>query len=134
MLIHKLPFLLLFLLSLLFSLLVASPTVFAVTIHTETVNWAQWPEPANGASISALPQVRQIIRLFEEDENITIEIHHPSDVQNDVQNDVQSKHSGKSWAESLGRWLVTFGIPIHYVVLFADSADHQITISLVDRR
>ena len=120
---HKFPFLL-------FALLVASPTVSALSIHTETVSRAQWPEQENGANISALPQIRQIIRLFEEGENITIEIHHPRDVPNNDQNG----NLGKLWAESLGRWLVTFGIPIHYVVLFADSADNQITISLIDRR
>ncbi|WP_424948031.1 hypothetical protein [Candidatus Spongiihabitans sp.] len=106
-------------------LLLASATsaVFAVTEHSETLSRAQWPQEVNGANFSAIPQVRQILGLFEEDENITLEIHHPND------------SPGKQWAESLGRWLVTFGVPIHYIKLFADAdAADQIAISLVDRR
>ncbi|WP_423907727.1 hypothetical protein [Candidatus Spongiihabitans sp.] len=106
-----------------FLLALAAPVIFAVTEYSETLSRAQWPEEVNGTNISAIPQVSQILRLFVEDENITLEIHYPN---NDL---------GKQWAESLGYWLVTFGIPIHYVKLFADSgAADQIVISLVDRR
>lgn len=106
-----------------FLLALATSVIFAVTEHSETLSRAQWSEDVNGTNISAIPQVRQILRLFVEDENITLEIHHPND------------DPGKQWAESLGYWLVTFGVPIDYVKLFADSATaDQIVISLVDRR
>ncbi len=106
-----------------FLLALVTSVIFAVTEHSETLSRAQWPEEVNGTNISAIPQVRQILRLFVEDENITLEIHYPND------------DMGKQWAESLGHWFVTFGVPIAYVKLFADSdATDQIVIALVDRR
>ncbi len=115
--------------SLLFSVcsLFLSTAVFAVTKYAEIVSWAQWTEHSDGANIAALPQFSQILRLFEEDENITVEIHYPRNNPNN--------NEGNLWAESLGRWLVTFGIPIRYIVLFPDSGtDDQIIITLIDRR
>ncbi len=137
----KLSFRTLLLLSLLSSLLLPT-VVFALTTHSETLSRMQWPAHSHGANIQALPQVRRILQLFEEDEQVTLEIHYPANDptpnqyndQTDGQADDTTNNQGKSWAESLGRWFVTFGIPLRHILLFADSRADQIVISLVDRR
>jgi hypothetical protein len=95
----------------------------AVTRHDEILVQSEWPEYINGTNIAALPQVNQVLRRFEEDEKITIEIHYPSG------------DSGRQWAETLGRWLVTFGVPAQYLELLPGSgAADRLVISLIDRR
>lgn len=109
---------------LLFFLLALTSSVgVAVTEYTETLSRAQWHENEKGRAIVAIPQINRILGLFIEDENIVLEIHHANNVLD------------KQWAESLGYWFVTFGVPIEYVKLFADSgvAD-RIVITLVDSR
>jgi len=97
--------------------------VGAVTQHNEILNHSEWPEYVNGTNIAALPQINQILSRFEEDEKISIEIRYPSG------------DSGRQWAESLGQWLVTFGVPTRYLELLPGSgAADRLVISLIDRR
>ena len=103
-------------------LFLLASTAFAATQHDEILSRTQWSDQVNGTYIVTLPEVSRILRLFKEYDNIIVEIHHPN-------ND-----SGQSWAESLGHWLVTFGIPIRYIRLLPDSdVDNQIIITLIDQ-
>ena len=97
--------------------------VSAVTQYDEILVQSEWPKYVNGTNIAALPQVSQILRRFEEDEKITIEIHYPGG------------DSGRQWAENLGRWFVSFGVPARYLELLPGSgAADRLVISLIDRR
>jgi hypothetical protein len=104
-------------------LLLVANAVSAVTRHDEILVQSEWPEHVNGTNIATLPQVRQILRRFEEDNKIAIEIYHPSG------------ESGRLWAETLGRWFVTFGVPAQYLELLPGSGGaDRLVISLIDRR
>ncbi len=104
-------------------LLLASPVVLAISEHTEILKRADWPQYVNGTNISALPQVRQILERFQEDQRITIEIRYPGGV------------LGRQWAESLANWLITFGVPVNYLeLLLGSGARNQLVIALIDRR
>ncbi len=97
--------------------------VGAVSEHNEILKRSEWPEYVNGTNIAALPQVSQTLKRFEEDEKIIIEIRYPGG------------DPGRLWAENLGRWLVTFGVPARYLQIFPGSgASDQLVISLIDRR
>lgn len=97
--------------------------VIAVTEHTEVINRSQWPEYENGTNVIALPQVKEILQRFEEHEKVNIEIRYPGG------------DFGQQWSQSLGRWLVTFGVPQKYLEFFpgTGSAD-LLTVSIIDRR
>ena len=93
------------------------------TEYAETLAFSEWPEYENGANISALPQVKRTIRLFDENDKVSIEIRYPGGDQ------------GRTLAESLFRWMITLGIPAQYMELVpgSGSAD-SLVISLIDRR
>lgn len=103
--------------------LMMTDAVSAVTQHNEILVLSEWPKYETGTNIAALSQVSQILRRFEEEEKLTIEIHYPSG------------DSGRQWAESLGRWFVSFGVPARYLELLPGSgAANRLVISLIDRR
>ena len=95
-----------------FCLVWLSPTVFAISEYTEILKQGDWPTYVNGPNVSALPQVSQTLKRFEEDDKISIEIRYPGGVQ------------GREWAESLANWLVTFGVPLDYLELLKMQMTH----------
>ncbi len=96
---------------------------FAISEHTEILYRGQWPEYVIGANVIALPQVRKILSLYEEDEKTYIEIRYPGG------------DAGRLWAESVANWLTSYGAPARYMDLFPGSgAADQLVIAFVDWR
>ena len=95
----------------------------AVEEHIEILSRSDWPIYENGSHILALPQVSKIVEMFEEDEQVSVEIRYPGG------------DAGRLWAESLLAWFVSFGIPKQYLSLFPGSGGgDQLAIVLIDRR
>ena len=108
----------------LFSLLVslASMPAWAIDVTEETILREQWPEYVNGASISALPQTRNVLSRFDENGKMQITIRYPGGAQ------------GIAWGRQLMEWFVAFGVPGKYLrmELGSGGAD-RLVIQLVDR-
>lgn len=95
----------------------------AISEHTEILYRWQWPEYVIGANVIALPQVRKILSLYEEDEKTYIEIRYPGG------------DAGRLWAESVAGWLSSYGVPGKYMDLFPGSGGgDRLVIAFVDRR
>ena len=104
-------------------LIIPHMPALAIKEHEEILNRSEWPAYENGSHILALPQVSKIVELFEEDEQVSVEIRYPGG------------DAGRLWAESLLAWFVSFGIPQQYLSLFPGSGGgDQLAIVLIDRR
>ncbi len=106
-----------------FILVTTCSNAVAVFEHTEILYRWQWPEYVIGANVIALPQVRKILSLYEEDEETGIEIRYPGG------------DAGRLWAESVAGWLISYGAPGKYVELLPGSggADRLVMV-FIDRR
>ena len=95
----------------------------AFSEYAEIIPRNIWPAYETGNTILSIPQVSEILRRFEEDDNIILEIRYPG---GDI---------GRKWAESLAAWMTAFGVPDHYVELLQGSgAADQLVIAIIDRR
>ena len=95
----------------------------AFSEYAEIIPRNIWPAHETGNTILSIPQVSEILRRFEEDDNIILEIRYPG---GDI---------GRKWAESLATWMTAFGVPDHYVELLQGSgAADQLVIAIIDRR
>lgn len=91
-----------------------------VTEHT--ITQSEWPEYANGANLSALPQLQDVLKRFEEREDTRLEIRFPGG------------EAGKNWARQLQHWFVAYGVPSRYLTLAPGSgAPDRLLVILVIR-
>lgn len=105
-----------------FSLSVTSLSAFALETDEQIIRRAEWPTYVNGASVSALPQVRRILSRFDENDRMSIEIYYPGGAQ------------GAEWARQLYNWFVAYGVPTRYLKMeLGSGAVDQLRVVLVDR-
>ena len=98
-------------------------SVVAFDQTNETIMYRDWPIHENGSSVMDLPQVRSILKKFEEADGMSIEIRYPGG------------DAGRQWAVSVAGWLVSFGIPVGYMELLPGSGGpDQLVLTLIDRR
>ena len=103
--------------------LLVTSSVFAIDVRQQVLTRNQWPQYINGYNLLALPAVNQTLRLFDENDSIRIVIQYPGG------------DPGKQWATELYGWLVSFGIPTHYLELEPGSgAGDQLIVTVIDRR
>ncbi len=104
------------------ALLLSAAPATGMDIHEQIVTRAQWPQHANGHNIAALPAIRQTLRRFAENDNITIIIRHPGG------------DPGRQWARELHDWLVSFGVPTRYLELQPGSGGvERLVVSVIER-
>lgn len=64
---------------------------------------SQWPEYVNSSSIAELPQVRQVLRQFDEGGRFRIIVRYPGGTAN------------ARWAGELIGWFIAHGVPGQYI-------------------
>ncbi|MDE0096693.1 MAG: hypothetical protein F4Z52_00920 [Gammaproteobacteria bacterium] len=64
---------------------------------------SQWPEYVNSSSIAELPQVRQVLRQFDEGGRFRIIVRYPGGAAN------------ARWAGELIGWFIAHGVPGQYI-------------------
>jgi len=95
---------------------------YGSSVIEHTITQSEWPQYANGANLSALPQLRDLLQRFEEREGTRLEIRFPGGEQ------------GNKWARQLQRWFVAYGVPSRYLTLAPGSgAPDRLLVMLVSR-
>ena len=82
-----------------------SPSGAPLTIYEMELYYDDWPEARRTDSVLELVVMRDLLSLFDEEKGQIIIIRHPG---GDV---------GKTWAFEFQGWLVSFGIPMEFIVL-----------------
>lgn len=89
--------------------------------HREVILSGEWPEPELGSQILALPQVREILKAFDETGETAVEIRFPGG------------ETGRAWAQSVADWLAAFGIPRQHLVLLPGSgAPDRLVLEVIE--
>ena len=105
-----------------FCISVSSLPALALETDEQIIRRTEWLTYVNGASVSALPQVRRILSRFDENDRISIEIYYPGGVQ------------GTEWARQLYNWFIAYGVPTRYLKMeLGSGAVDQLRVVLVDR-
>jgi len=83
----------------------SAPLGAPLTIYEMELYYDDWPEERRTDSILELAVMRDLLSFFDEEKGQVIIIRHPG---GDV---------GKTWAFEFQGWLVSFGIPMEFIVL-----------------
>ena len=84
---------------------------------------SEWPERETGSSVLALPQIRAILKNFDESREDIIEIRFPGG------------ELGRLWGESAANWLTAFGVPQkHLLVLPGSGAADRLVLEIIPSR
>ena len=103
------------------ALLTGTPAT-ALDIHEQIITRAEWPQHTNGDNVAALPAVQLALTHFKENNRTTLIIRHPGG------------DPGQHWAHELHNWLVSFGVPTHYLKLQPGSgAADRLVVNVVER-
>ncbi|MBO66957.1 MAG: hypothetical protein CL398_01480 [Acidiferrobacteraceae bacterium] len=118
------------LLLLFFLLVVLHPVVFsqdnaplgaALQIYESELYYDDWPEERRSDSILELAVVRDLLSSFDEEKGQVIIVRHPG---GDV---------GKAWAFEFQGWLVSFGIPMNFIILEPGSGYPDALLLLIEQ-
>ncbi|MYD75541.1 MAG: hypothetical protein F4244_02765 [Gammaproteobacteria bacterium] len=89
--------------------------------HREVILAGEWPEPELGPQILALPQIREILKAFDETGEAVVEIRFPGG------------ETGRAWAQSVADWMTAFGVPRQYLVLLPGSgAPDRLVLEVIE--
>ncbi len=103
-------------------LLASGQPGLAIEVEEQTIRQDQWPQYANGTSLSNLPQIQRVLTLFDENGGVQIVIRYPGG------------EAGIAWARQLYNWFVAYGVPSAYLSMEPGSgASDQLLLVLVDR-
>ncbi|MGI9311653.1 MAG: hypothetical protein ACR2P7_09035 [bacterium] len=103
--------------------LALAPPLAAAEVREQILTRAEWPQVANGHSVSALPAVRAVLRDFEESARVGVVVRHPGG------------GDGRRWAGEMRAWLVSLGVPSRWIELqIGAGGDDQLVLGVIDRR
>ncbi|MYB34882.1 MAG: hypothetical protein F4X92_07130 [Gammaproteobacteria bacterium] len=91
--------------------------------NQEVILLDEWPEIQTSINILELPQIREILRNFDESQKHIIEIRFPGGAE------------GRLWGESVAEWLTAFGVPRNHLnVLPGSGAADRIVLEILQPR
>ncbi|MCY4226969.1 MAG: hypothetical protein OXF20_04590 [Gammaproteobacteria bacterium] len=91
--------------------------------NQEIILLDEWPEIQTSANMLDLPQIREILRNFDESRGHIVQIRFPGGAE------------GRLWGKSVAEWLTAFGVPgNHLDVLPGSGAADRIVLEIIDSR